>query len=128
VTGECGSPIGRNGGATTRRAKTVATKSLSRRLYECTAALRAKYPDCIVMSARRPDEVASLRQTIVAFFQKDLVEDELFLSWSAQQLRGEIYASCEVLEERADEEGAFFRVRCEGSVLQRLREQFAQLS
>ncbi|WP_428826608.1 GTPase HflX [Azonexus sp. IMCC34842] len=93
----------------------------------CTAALRDKYPDCIVMSARRPDEVASLRQTIVAFFQKDLVEDELFLSWSAQQLRGEIYASCEVLEERADEDGAFFRVRCEGSVLQRLREQFAPL-
>ncbi|UCV08416.1 GTPase HflX [Dechloromonas denitrificans] len=94
---------------------------------ECTAALRAKYPDCIVMSARRPDEVASLRQTIVAFFQKDLVEDELFLSWSAQQLRGEIYANCEVLEERADGDGAFFRVRCEGSVLQRLREQFAPL-
>jgi 50S ribosomal subunit-associated GTPase HflX len=34
---------------------------------ECEAALRAKYPDCVVMSARRPDEVARLRQTIVTF-------------------------------------------------------------
>ena len=93
---------------------------------ECTTRLRAQYPDCVVMSARRPDEVAKLRQTIIAFFQKDLVEDELFLPWSAQQLRKEIYGNCEVLEERADEDGAFFRVRGEGAVLAGLREQFAQ--
>ena len=43
----------------------------------------------------------------------DLVEAELFLPWSAQKLRGEIFASCKVLEERADGEGAFLRVRGE---------------
>jgi GTP-binding protein HflX len=47
--------------------------------------------------------------------------------WSAQQLRGEIYTNCEVLEERADGDGAFFRVRGEAAVLVRLREQFALL-
>jgi len=94
---------------------------------ECEAALRAQYPDCIVMSARRPDEVARLHRTIVAFFQQNLVETELFLPWSAQQLRGGIYAKCEVLEERADGEGAFFRVRGESDVLAGLREQFEQL-
>jgi GTP-binding protein HflX len=93
---------------------------------ECEAALRVQYPDCIVMSARRPDEVAKLRQAIVAFFQRNLIEDELFLPWSAQQLRGAIYASCEVLEERADGEGAFFRVRGEHDTVQGLREQFEQ--
>ena len=94
---------------------------------ECETALRAQYPDCIVMSARRPDEVAKLRQIIVQFFQKDLVEDELFLPWSAQQLRGEIYATCEVLEERADGDGAFFRVRGEQDAVQGLRERFSAL-
>ena len=93
---------------------------------ECAAALRAQYPDCIVMSARRPDEVAQLRQAIIAFFQRDLVETELFLPWSAQQLRREVYANCEVLAERADGEGAFFRVRGEPDALERLREQIAQ--
>lgn len=91
---------------------------------ECEATLRAHYPGCVVMSARRPDDVASLRQKIVAFFQRDLVETEIFLAWSAQQMRGQIYASCEVLEERADEEGAFFRVRGEPNAVQGLREQF----
>ncbi len=93
---------------------------------ECEAALSAKYPSSIVMSARRPDEVAKLHKTIVDFFQQNLVEDELFLPWSAQQLRSEIYASCKVLDERADDQGAFFRVRGEPGVLKRLREQLDQ--
>jgi len=93
---------------------------------ECEAALRAAYPGCMVMSARRPGDVAQLHQAIMAFFQRDLAEAELFLPWSAQQLRGEIFARCEVLEERADDAGAFFRVRGEQATLDSLREQFAQ--
>ena len=93
---------------------------------EREAALRAGYPDCIVMSARRPDDIAKLHRAIVAFFQQDLVEAEFFLPWSAQQLRGDIFVRCEVLEERADEEGAFFRVRGEQEALNSLREQLDQ--
>jgi len=90
---------------------------------EREAALRAKYPDCIVMSARRPDEVAKLHHKIVEFFQQDLVETEIFLPWTAQQLRGEIYANCQVLEERSDNDGAFFLVRSEADVIRNIREQ-----
>lgn len=89
---------------------------------EREAALRASYPDCIVMSARRIDDIAMLHQAIVRYFQRDQVETELFLSWSAQQLRKEVFACCEVLAERADEAGAFFRVRGEQAVLNRLSE------
>ena len=91
---------------------------------EREAALRTQYPDCVVMSARRPSEVAALRDAIVAFFQQDFVDAELFLPWSAQQLRGEIYENCEVLEERADEEGAVFSVRGERDTVEALRERF----
>jgi GTPase len=86
------------------------------------AALRAKYPDCIVMSARRHDDIALLHKAIVDFFQRDLIEAELFLPWTAQQLRKDIYANCEVLQERADEDGAFFRVRGESDALDRIKE------
>jgi len=87
------------------------------------AALRAKYPGCIVMSARRGGDVARLREAIAAFFQRDLVEAELFLPWSAQNLRGEIFANCKVLEERAGGEGAFLRVRGDAETVKRLRAQ-----
>jgi GTP-binding protein HflX len=92
---------------------------------ECRAALQANYPDCIVMSARRPDDVARLHRAIVDFFQRNLVETEFFLPWSAQQLRREIYANCQVLAERADEAGAFFQVRGEPATLDSLRQQLA---
>src|SRR5687767_13554647 len=88
------------------------------------AALRAKHPGCIVMSAKRAGDVARLREAITAVFQKDLVEAELFLPWSAQNQRGEIFANCKVLEERADAEGAFLKVRGDAEAVKRLREQF----
>lgn len=90
---------------------------------ECEAALYAKYPDCVVMSARRPDDVAKLHQKIVEFFQQDLVETEIFLPWTAQRLRGDIYANCQVLEERSSDDGAFFLVRSESDVIKNIREQ-----
>jgi GTP-binding protein HflX len=90
------------------------------------AALRAKYPGCIVMSAKREGDVARLHEAIVAFFQRGLVEAELFLPWSEQNLRGQIFATCTVLEERADAEGAFLRVRGEPEAVGRLREQLGE--
>jgi GTP-binding protein HflX len=91
------------------------------------ASLRARHPTCIVMSAKREADVARLREAIVALFERDLVEAELFLRWSAQNLRGEIFASCKVLEERADEEGTFLRVRGDSETVNRLRTQFGRV-
>ena len=93
---------------------------------EQAAALRERWPGCVVMSARRPADVALLREEVLKFFRKGLGEAELFLPWSAQQLRGELFASCEVLGERADEDGAWFNVRGEPAVVEGLRAQFGQ--
>jgi len=86
------------------------------------ATLRARYPECIVMSARREGDVVKLHAAIRAFFQEGLIEAEVFLPWTAQRLRGEIFANCEVLEERADGAGSFFRVRGEPDTVTGMRE------
>ncbi len=93
---------------------------------EREATLRVQYPDCIVMSARRDNDVAMLHKAIVAFFQQNLVEAELFIPWSAQKLRNKIFSSFEVLEERADGEGAFLRVRGEREAVRGLSEQLGR--
>jgi len=87
---------------------------------ERIAELQINYPGCIVLSAQREDDIKNLHQTIVQFFQKDLIESEIFLPWSAQELRGEIFASCDVLEERADATGAFFRLRATPDMVAKL--------
>ena len=90
------------------------------------AALKAKHPDSIVMSAKREGDIAKLREAIHAFFQQSLVEAELYLPWSAQNERGQIFATCTVLEERTDDKGAFLRVRGEPEAVKRLQEQFSR--
>ena len=93
---------------------------------ERAKALSAQFPKCIVMSALDKDDIARLHKEIRAFFDRRLVEAELFLPWSAQQLRGDLFAYCEVLEERADADGAFFRVRGEREAIEGLRERIGQ--
>src|SRR5262245_15218511 len=91
------------------------------------ASLRARFPGCIVMSARRVADVARLSDAIRAFFDRDLIEAELFLPWAVQGLRGEIFAKCNVLGERADGEGAFLRVRGDQETIKGLRERLARV-
>ena len=92
------------------------------------AALLAQYPGSIVMCARRDDDVAKLHDAIAAFFQRDLVEAELFLPWSAQNMRGEVFSTCKVLEERSEGEGALLRIRGERETVKRLQDQFGRVA
>jgi GTPase len=92
------------------------------------ATLRAQHPGCIVMCARRNDDVAKLHDAIAAFFQRDLVEAELFLPWSAQNMRGEVFSTCKVLEERTEGEGALLRIRGERETVKRLQDQFGRVA
>jgi GTPase len=86
-----------------------------------THALLERWPEAVVMSARRPADVARLRERLVAFFNRDLVEGEVSVPYDRQQLRGEIFAACEVLGERYDEGGVTFRVRAHPAMLERLQ-------
>ncbi|MFT6157192.1 MAG: GTP-binding protein HflX [Neolewinella sp.] len=52
-----------------------------------------------------------MHQAILRFFQKDLIESEIFLPWPAQEMRSKIFSACDVLNERANDAGAFFRFR-----------------
>jgi len=89
-------------------------------------ALRALHRKAVIMSARREGDVARLRAAILAHFQKGLVEAELFLPWSAQNLRGEIFSDCEVVEERAANDGTHFKVRGEPDAVKRLKKKLGK--
>ena len=86
-----------------------------------TRALLGRWPEAVVLSARRPDDVARLHARLVGFFARDLVEGEVHVPYDRQQLRGEIFAACEVLAESYDDAGVIFRVRARPEMLERLR-------
>jgi GTPase len=86
-----------------------------------TEDLLARWPDSFAMSARRPADVARLREHLIAFFTRDLVAGEIRVPYDRQHLRGEIFASCEVLGERYQPDAVIFEVRAHPAVLERLR-------
>jgi GTP-binding protein HflX len=90
------------------------------------ALLRAQYPDCMVLSARREGDVQKLRAAILTFFRRGLVEAEIFVPWSEQKLRGNIFENFDVMEERTDDAGTFFRLRGEPDTVDALRRQLGQ--
>jgi len=87
---------------------------------EAIDALRARWPEAIVISAKNPADVARLHARLAAFFTRDVIEAEVRVPWDRQQLRGQVFAACEVVEERAEPDAAVFRVRAHPDTIARL--------
>ena len=84
-------------------------------------ALRAKHPDALLVSAKSPQDVAALRETLIAFFETSMVDDELVLPYAKQSLLGEIYENARVLSEDYDANGRILKVRGLPGAIARLR-------
>ena len=89
------------------------------------AALRAKHPDAIPLSATSAQDVAALRETIIAFFEASMVEDQLMLPYAKQGLLSDVYENARVLSEDYDATGRVMRVRGLPAAIARLRRTLA---
>jgi GTP-binding protein HflX len=85
------------------------------------AALRAKHPDALLLSAQSPEDVAALRQTIIAFFEAAMVEERLVLPYAKQGLLSDIFENTRVLSEDYDTNGRIMNVRGLPGAIARLR-------
>jgi GTP-binding protein HflX len=89
------------------------------------SALRAKHPDAILLSANSPEDVAALRETIIAFFEAAMVEDQLVLPYAKQGLLNDVYENARVLSEVYDSTGRIMKVRGLPGAITRLRRTLA---
>ena len=89
------------------------------------AALRAKHPDAILLSSKSPEDVTALRETIIAFFEAEMVEDYLVLPYAKQGRLSEVHENARVLSEDYDANGRIMRVRGLPGVIARLRRSLA---
>jgi GTP-binding protein HflX len=88
---------------------------------DARAALEAEMPEAFPMSALRADDIARLHGRILAFFERSMVEAELFVPWQAQRHVNAIHEACRVVEETHQDDGTRLRVRAPSAVLDRLR-------
>ncbi|MCW6512207.1 GTPase HflX [Lichenifustis flavocetrariae] len=89
------------------------------------AALLAKHPEAIFLSAKSAEDVAALRETIVAFFESAMVEEQLTLPYAKQGFLGDVYENARVLSEDFDATGRVLNVRGLPGGIARLRKLLA---
>src|SRR6478736_414905 len=87
---------------------------------EALQVLRQEQPEAWFLSAKRPEDVAELREKIIAFFESSYVHAEVLVPFSEQRLLAEMHATMNVLGTRYEEAGVFVDVRCEAAALDRL--------
>jgi GTP-binding protein HflX len=88
---------------------------------ETRARLALEWPDAAPISVKDPVDVAKLRERIVAFFERDMVEEDLVVPYTKQRVVGEVHSACRVVSESHDEHGTRLRVRARPEVIARLR-------
>jgi GTP-binding protein HflX len=89
------------------------------------ATLRAKHPGAIFLSAQSSEDVATLRETIIGFFEAAMVEDQLVLPYAEQALLSDVYENTRVLSEDYDTTGRIIKVRGLPGAIARLRRTLA---
>jgi GTPase len=84
-------------------------------------AIQGEYPEGILMSAIRSEDVARLRASIIEFFERDMIEEELFIPFDRVGQVNDVHQTCRVLSETYTEEGVRMRVRADPATIERLR-------
>ncbi len=84
-------------------------------------ALRVEFPDAIQLSAHDPADVARMRDLLVAWFERDMTDAELFVPWARGALVAEIHGRVRVLSEEHEADGTRFSVRGRREDVARLR-------
>lgn len=80
-----------------------------------------EHPGALVISAIDPADVARLREEILGFFDRGMVEGEVSVPYKTHGAIAEVHRDARVLSEEYDEQGARFRVRTLPDVLARLQ-------
>jgi GTP-binding protein HflX len=90
--------------------------------------LEAEHPDGVFVSAREPSDVARLHKLIVEFFAGELALAWLSIPHARGDLRAQLMATVEVLEEKYDEDGGDYLVRAPEEVIDGFRKQLGVLA
>jgi GTP-binding protein HflX len=85
------------------------------------ARVAAARPGARLVSAKRPEDVAALRADLLAWFERDLEQEELVVPYSLSRVVAEAHQRGHVLEETHGAEGTRLVVRASREVLAHLR-------
>jgi GTP-binding protein HflX len=90
------------------------------------AELQAEFPDAWFISAKRTEDVLTVRARIIAFFESRYAEAELCVPYSEQRLVSEMHEQGRVVSERYEDDGVKITFRSDPEVLDGFRARLAR--
>jgi GTPase len=84
--------------------------------------LKTEFPEAIMISTRDKDDLKILREKILSYFESDMVDEDLFIPYTAQGVMGEVRRLARVLGETYSDQGVTLRIKAQSTVLAHLRE------
>ncbi len=88
---------------------------------EQQATLRDEFPDAMLISTRQPEDIQALRERIMQFAESGMVEEEIFVPYTAKGIVGEVRARMRIVHESYEAGGIRLRVRSKAADLDRLK-------
>lgn len=73
--------------------------------------LMQEFPDAIMMSTRNKEDLSMLRDKIMSYFESNMIDEDLFVPYTAKGVIGEIRNKMKVLNEEYTDQGIQIRVR-----------------
>ena len=91
---------------------------------EQKAELKSEFPEALLISTRNPNDIKSLRESLVEFFEREMIDEEIFIKHGTEKIMGEIRNTMRVLKENYENDGVHLRVRSNTETLNRLKKRF----
>jgi GTP-binding protein HflX len=86
--------------------------------------LQREFRDAIFVRTQSKESIKALRDRILVFFEKDMVEEQIFAPYALEGIIGELRASVRILSEKHEDEGTRYTVRAKLEELARLKKKF----
>jgi len=89
--------------------------------------LQKEFPEAIMISTFEKQDLKMLRDILLQFFEKDMIDENIFIPYTAKGLVGEVREKMRVMDESYDEQGVTFKVRSTDSRLSKVKDKLRAL-
>jgi GTP-binding protein HflX len=86
--------------------------------------LRHEFPNSLFISTRNDKDIKMIHDFIREFFEKEMSDDKLFISYQTQGAIGDIRENLRVIEEKHENDGIYITVRGKKEVIKKLKERY----
>ncbi len=88
-------------------------------------ALRMEFPEAVMISTRKPEDIKRVRDLVLSYFERDMEEDSFLIPYAMSKLTGPIHEKARVLSEDYEDEGTRMKLRGPKSFFEWLRKELS---